>query len=111
MQMNAHQISAARKDHLFLAEAGGSWQGHALSRLLRALKRSGFRFGPRCRVPFTDAMCLPYHGGWICFRYIYFPTPRGLELRGTLYDKMPPPPLTLGQRQRLERLRKELTFL
>ncbi len=59
----------------------------------------------RQRTPFTDAMCLPYHGGWISQRGVYLQTPKGKCFIGTLYDKAPPPPLSVSQRQRLEALK------
>lgn len=99
-----------RRDHqLFREDGQGAWEGHELVRTLRRWLREGGIFSQRYRIPLTDGMSAPSNGGWKCYRLVYVQGYRGKRLVAKLYDKLPPPPLTLGQRQRIEAALKALT--
>lgn len=102
-----------RQPYFFYAESSALrvLTGRAFLRQWRRWRREcSLLVTQRQRTPCTDAMGLSYHGGWISQRGVYLQTPRGKRFIGTLYDKAPPPALSVSQRQRLAALlRSELT--
>ncbi len=106
--MRLPQIPDIHRDHLLDCATPGYETGHKLAWLWRAWRRSGrVMVTQRYRTPFTDAMSLPYHGGWVSFREVYVQRASGKEFLGRLYDKAPPPP-SLNQRQLLAKLAAHL---
>lgn len=106
--MRAPLIPDIHRAHFLDCAPHGHGEGHKLARLWRRWRREGLRATGRVRTPPTDAMCLSYHGGWVSYRIVYVQTRNGKRVVGKLYDKAPPPPLTPGQRQRLERCRETM---
>lgn len=96
------RIPMIHRDHFLDCAPPGYDSGRKLAKLWRAWRRSGrVLVTGRWRTPFTDGMCQPYHGGWVSNREVYVMSWSGRRYLGKLYDKGPPPPLSLGQRQRI----------
>lgn len=95
-----------RQPYFFYAESSDLrvLTGRAfLRQWLRWRRECSLLVTQRRRTPFTDAMGLGYHGGWISQRRVYLQTPRGKCFIGTLYDKASPPSMSISQRQCLAR--------